>query len=228
MNIKIVELKKVNKYNIVIFPYAGGFYQSYIPIIPSIPADYGLLVAEYPSIEEASNVNFTYLTKTYASLLMNLNFANIILIGISFGGYIVYRIVQIIYAIAKILPKAINLLSVMDIPSLLTQINNPNFDILSIIESHETTNNFDVLQELSKFVIKDIKILRSVQINENIKIPTDLTIINGLQDQICNNDKTYLYWRQLVSGKLYIKPYIGTHLPNNEIITSIITGIDFL
>lgn len=219
MAIDLLELKQGGLQNIIIFPHAGGLARSYTNLVSLVPNGYGLFATEYPNFEESKLINFTDLAKKYASLLAPRGISNDIFIGISFGGYLAYQIVLIIYTLTKVLPKGINLISVMDIPSLKAKITDPNFNVLSNMHINETINNITThtLQELSQFVAKDIEILKSIQLRENAPLPADLTIINGLEDKVCNNAQTYEYWAKFTNQRLHVKGYSGGHLPKDLI-----------
>lgn len=203
---------------IIIFPYAGSLWETYVALKDCLPYNIGLVVAEYPP----EDCDFNSLCKSYIVELSSYNLQNSIFLGISFGGYLAYRIAQILYALKLGLPKRLFLVSVIDLPSLIENLKDINLNSLLI-----NNNNLskDINKEIRNLIAKDLQTLQSIKISDNIILPIDLSIINGSEDKGVNEDKILLYWQDRIRGKLYYSTYFGPHLPNNSVLQDLINRL---
>lgn len=211
--IKILELKKsTSDKNIVYFPYAGSFAKASMNLINFIPKEYGFLVIEYPDNFSFVDNDFNKFAWHLGQIIREYLTSDTILMGTSFGGYLAYKISQLYHMANQYSADKLILISVQDIIQLKNLISSPNLDISSLFLLNNLSNH-EITNEIYRRLQKDIDCLKSIEINNKIKILSDTYIFNGKEDPTCHHEKTIPYWKERTLGKFRSINFEGSHIP---------------
>ena len=188
---------------VIILPHAGSYAQSLYNVISNIHR-YSIII-EYPGRGIVSKKNFcdsfSELQAYCLDIISKFSKHNIILVGISMGAYLAYEITM---QLQILLTKSVTKLILLSVQSS-NELSSEQFLELYYLNDKELIRKLNYMYnntidlKLDHYYLnvirQDMKIMSTYNDTKTIKINSNITIINGNGDNICNNLNTKNYWK---------------------------------